>query len=179
VALTSISAFCILPSAFALSGFGWLCRFRRPSMLDVGCSMLDVRCWMFDVGCSLSRIRPPVPAPGASITPPPSSRSSGFEVALGEPWGGFRVAIGCLSTRFDVALRWLRVALRSSLSGFSFQLSAFQLLPECGFGVALMSHWVALPGFSRFEVQGSGFKVRVPSDTRAFHSFAACSLGVH
>src|ERR1035437_10547116 len=29
---------------------------------------------------------------------------------------------------------WLRVALRRSLSGFSFQLSAFQLLPECGFG---------------------------------------------
>jgi hypothetical protein len=25
VALTGISAFCILPSAFALGGFGWLC----------------------------------------------------------------------------------------------------------------------------------------------------------
>jgi hypothetical protein len=119
----------------------------------------------------------------------------GFEVALGEPWGslgvalgshwgGFGVALGSQSVAYQHALRWLWGRIGVASSGFAqlpfrFQLSAFQLLPECGFGVALMSHWVALPGFSRFEVQGSGFKVRVPSDTRAFHSFAACSLGVH
>jgi hypothetical protein len=75
------------------------------------------------------------------------------------------------------------VALCSPLSDFSFQLSAFQLLPNCGFGVAVMSHWVALcsplsdfsfqlfsfcrnvalGGSARlFRVRGSRFKVPVP-----------------
>src|ERR1039458_3074996 len=35
-----------------------------------------------------------------------------IEVALGTHWGGFGVAIGCLSTRFDVALMSLWEAFR-------------------------------------------------------------------
>ena len=41
------SAFCILHSS--RGGFGWLCRLRRHSMLEVGCSMLDVRLSAFHV----------------------------------------------------------------------------------------------------------------------------------
>src|ERR1035437_9598827 len=44
----------------------------------------------------------------------------------------------CLSTGLGVALGWPWVALCSPLSDFSFQLSAFQLLPKGGFDVALM-----------------------------------------
>src|ERR1035437_3045934 len=42
----------------------------------------------------------------------------------------------CLSTGLGVALGWPWVALCSPLSDFSFQLSAFQLLPNCGLGLA-------------------------------------------
>src|ERR1035437_9112516 len=69
----------------------------------------------------------------------------------------------CLSTGLGVAFGWLWVALCSPLSDFSFQLSAFQLLPNCGFGVAcppshesrITNHlrlWVAVPGLSMLEV---------------------------
>ena len=58
----------------------------------------------------------------------------GFRVALGWPWGGFVVPISWLSTSLGVALMSHWVALCSPLSDFSFQLSAFQLLPNCGFG---------------------------------------------
>src|ERR1035437_5617741 len=44
-----------------------------------------------------------------------------FEVALGSHWGGFGVAIGCLSTRFVVALIW------------AFLVSTFCFCPKCGF----------------------------------------------
>ena len=51
--------------------------------------------------------------------------------------------ISCLPTGLGVALGSPWVVLCSPLSDLSFQLSAFQLLPNCGLGVALMSHWVA------------------------------------
>ena len=66
-----------------------------------------------------------------------------------------------------MALGWPWVALCSPLSDFSFQLSAFQLLPNCGFKVAcppshesrITNHlrlWVALPGLSTFFSRRSG-----------------------
>jgi hypothetical protein len=52
------------------------------------------------------------------------------------------------------------VALRSLLSGFSFQLSAFQLLPKCGFEVAL-------GGFARsFCILHSSFCLRLARHRR-------------
>jgi hypothetical protein len=85
-------------------------------------------------------------------------------VALGWPWGGLGVALYSTVYGFRVALGWPWgslgwlcaalfpisafsfqhfsfcpiVALCSPLSDFSFQLSAFQLLPKGGFDVALM-----------------------------------------
>jgi hypothetical protein len=94
-------------------------------------------------------------------------------VALGWLWGGFGVPMRCLSTGLGVALGWpwggfgwLRA---TSFLVSAFSISAFQLLPKCGFGVAcLPSHesritnhlrlWVAPPGCSRFEVRGSKFR---------------------
>jgi hypothetical protein len=65
---------------------------------------------------------------------------------LGWPWGSLGVALGWLCTPQYMALGWPWgglgvalvshwVALCSPLSDFSFQLSAFQLLPNRGFGV--------------------------------------------
>jgi hypothetical protein len=106
---------------------------------------------------------------------------------LGTHWGRIGVAIGWLSTRFGVAWRGCTwglqiadgkwpIARPVALFGFSFQLSAFQLLPECGFGWLVRSpasisafyfvlsaiawRWLgrAVQG-SRFRVQGSRFRV--------------------
>src|ERR1035437_6410673 len=78
----------------------------------------------------------------------------------------------CLSTGLGVALGWLGVALCSPLSDFSFQLSAFQLLPKGGSGwlarpfyilnsAFFLHSWVAFSGGSRFKVQGSRFGIVV------------------
>jgi len=48
------------------------------------------------------------------------------------------------------------VALCSPLSDFSFQLSAFQLLPNCGF-------WVALAGLQALNVQDTFSVLRIPA----------------
>jgi hypothetical protein len=101
-----------------------------------------------------------------------------FGVALGWLWGAYRLAINTLCGRFRVAWcgctwglqiadgKW-PIARPIALLGFSFQLSAFQLLPDCGFGWLVLSaivwRWLgrAVQG-SRFRVQGSGFKVPCP-----------------
>jgi len=72
-------------------------------------------------------------------------------MALGSHWGGFGVAIGCLSTRFGVALRshWVACAVRRFY--FCFILSAF-----C-FCLAL-----ACPGHSMLDVGCSMLDVRYP-----------------
>src|ERR1035437_1812649 len=91
-------------------------------------------------------------------------------------WGGFGLALGGFVRPFFILhssfCPRLRVAWRGgawglqiadckwpiarpvALFGFSFQISAFQLLPECGLGWL----WPAVQG-SRFRVQGSRFHV--------------------
>jgi hypothetical protein len=63
-----------------------------------------------------------------------------IRVALVPPlrshWGGFGVAIGCLSTRFGVALRSHWVALRRLSPPFLLSVFYFLLLTECRIGVA-------------------------------------------
>src|ERR1035437_5510651 len=101
--------------------------------------------------------------------------------ALGSHWGRNRLPINTLWGGFGVAWRgciwglqiadgkW-RIARPVALFGFSFQLSAFQLLPDCGFGwlarspASISAFYFLLllgGGFARlFKVRGSGFRVQ-------------------
>ena len=91
-------------------------------------------------------------------------------------WGGFRVAWrGCIWGLQIADGKW-PIARPVALFGFSFQLSAFQLLPDCGFGwlarspASISAFCFLLSAFawrrlcpavqgSRFRVQGSRFRV--------------------
>jgi hypothetical protein len=94
-------------------------------------------------------------------------------VALGWLWGAYQLAINRLCGGFDVALVWLEL----TFCGFSFQPFSISAFARVWLWVAravsrryfcfLVSVLcfllaVALPGCSRFEVQGSGFKVPCP-----------------
>src|ERR1035438_6790417 len=81
--------------------------------------------------------------------------STGFEVALRWLWGGFVLRSLCLVYAYNMALGWLWVALRGLPPLFLLSTFYFLLLPECGFG------WLKR---SRFRVQGSRFDVRCSSD---------------
>jgi len=81
-------------------------------------------------------------------------------LAINKLWGGFEVALGGFAPSFCIlhSAFYLRpiVALdgfAQPLSGFSFQLSAFQHLPKCGFAQLFEVR------SSRFKVRGSAFTI--------------------